>query len=246
MTTEELSAPKPIHAKKLLTPEEARRAIYVDFEGRKKEPEMLLGVSWQRHKSGPPWLRHYIVDKRLSSIADQFEMAGADVAGHEWVVSSTRQAVTELLQLAKKQDRLIVAWSQHDFKVVSQGPGLSPYQRRHLVPRYRDAKETARKWVGRGIAGTSLPPGKSHSLDRYQRMIGYQVPDAYGINRTGENLGKLIEALQKRGAWHKLTDRQQQRAIEVIGHNYHDLDGMREIVTRAAQGLANAAGTSGR
>jgi hypothetical protein len=221
------SHPTPIHAKNLLTPDEARRAIYVDFEGRKAEPEMLLGVSWQRTKSGPPWLRHYIVDKRLASVADQIEMVGEGVAGHEWLVTTTRQAITELLQLAKKQDRLIVAWSQHDFKVVAAGRGLSSYQRKHLVPRYRDAKETARKWVNRGIAGTSLPPGKGHTLDRYQRMIGYEVPEEYGTGRTGENLGKLIEALEKRGTWHDLTDRQQQRAIEVIGHNYHDLDGMR-------------------
>jgi hypothetical protein len=235
--------PTPIRAKKLLTPEEARRAIYVDFEGRKAEPEMVLGVSWQRHKSGPPSLRHYIVDQRLAPIADQIEIVGDDVAEHEWVIATTRQAITELLQLAKKQDRLIVAWSQHDFKVVADGRGLSPYQRRHLVPRYRDAKETARKWVNRGIAGTVLPPGKGHTLDRYQRMIGYQVPNEYGIGRTGENLGKLIDALEKRGTWDALTDRQQRRAIEIIGHNYHDLDGMREIATQAADGIATAEGT---
>ncbi|MEQ8842276.1 MAG: hypothetical protein RIB98_14930 [Acidimicrobiales bacterium] len=210
----------------------------MDFEGRKAEPEMLLGASWQRKKSGPPSLRHYVIDKRLSPIADRIVMDGDDVAEHEWAVTTTRAAITELLGLAKKQDRLIVAWSQHDFKVVAEGRGLSPYQQRHLVPRYRDAKETAKKWVNRGIAGTALPPGKGHTLDRYQQLIGYEVPAAYGIGRTGTNLGELIKALEKRGGWDDLTDRQHQRALEVIGHNYFDLDSMREIVIRAADETA--------
>ena len=209
----------------------------MDFEGRKAEPEMLLGASWQRKKSGPPSLRHYVIDKRLSPIADQIVWDG-DVAEHEWAVTTTRDAITDLLRLARKQDRLIVAWSQHDFKVVAEGPGLSPYQRHHLVPRYRDAKETARKWVNRGVAGMALPPGKGHTLDRYQRLIGYEVPPAFGVGKTGTNLGELIKALEKRGEWDCLTDKQQQRAREVVGHNYFDLDSMREIVLRAAEETA--------
>ena len=228
----------PSNASDVITPEQARRAFYVDFEGRQKEPEMLLGVSWQRYKTGPPSLRHYIVDKRLAPIADQIVMDGDGIAEHEWVITTTRNAITELLRLAKKQDRLVIAWSRHDFGVVAKGRGLSSYQRRHLVPRYRDAKATAKKWVNRGIASQPLPPGENHSLDRYQQLIGYNVPDVFGTGRTGENLGKLIDALDKRSAWDDLTGRQQEYAIEVVGHNYHDLYGMRAVTIRAAEETA--------
>lgn len=228
----------PNNASDIITPEQARRALYVDFEGRKKEPEMLLGVSWQRYSKGPPSLRHYIVDKRLAPIADRITMDSDDIAEHEWIVTTTRNAVTELLRLAEKQDRLLVAWSRHDFNIVAQGRGLSPYQHRQLVPRYRDAKATAKKWVNRGIAGGPLPDGKRHTLDRYQRLIGYHVPAHFGTGRTGENLGKLIQALRKGRNWDDLTEPQQNYAIEVIGHNYHDLTGMRAITTRATDEIA--------
>lgn len=230
-------APTPQNARRIITPEQARRAFYVDFEGRKATPDMLLGVLWQRYRKGPPSLRHYLVDPRLAPIAECIEV-DAEIAEQEWEVKETRSAVEDILRLARRQKRLIVAWSQHDFGVIANGQPLSRFQRVYLVRLYRDGKETARKWVNRGVAGMRLPPGKKHALDRYQRMIGYDVPEEFGLGKTGENLGKLVEALEKRGSWDALTDRQQERAREVVGHNFCDLEGMREIVIRAAEELA--------
>ena len=60
---------------------------------------------------------------------------------------------------------------------------------------------------------------------------------SYGVGRTGDNIKAIREALERRGEWNVLTERQQERWIEVLGHNLHDCLGLRAVVRHAAGAL---------
>jgi len=63
-----------------LTPHEAERAIYIDFEGRKAGVPSLLGVYYLEGRKKPdpkrPILRQYIVDPAMAEAANRVQLPG--------------------------------------------------------------------------------------------------------------------------------------------------------------------------
>jgi hypothetical protein len=228
-------------AKRRITSEEARAAVYIDFEGRINEPPVLLG---ELHATGrtisaeKPVLVHYILDPQFQRLKSDCHVPTL----HRYAAryQPLAQALHEIILLARKRDRLIVSWSQHELRKVLE-LGLDGMHAEEFAHRYRDGKDTAKRWQRKLHADVELVPtrsGRLHSLVNYMKLIDYQLPDeSYGIDRTGENLKALSQALERRETWDDLTPRQQDRWIEVLGHNMHDCLALREIVTRAAADL---------
>ncbi len=218
-----------------LTRDELQRAFYVDFEGRGVEGDesLLLGVLWKRYKNKPLSLRHYILDARLNALTDECFMANADLEEHEWVTQNLKSTITELLQLAEAQDRLFISWSQHDYKIASEVLETS-IQQQQLKERWRDGKATAIQWTKRH--GLEMPRGQN-KLSSYIKLLNYlgsvdlEVPEKYAEGRTGENLRVLLDASERYSEFDSFTERQQDRWCEVVGHNFYDLEGMREVVS---------------
>ena len=218
-----------------LTRDELKRAFYVDFEGRGVEGDesLLLGVLWKRYKNKSLSLRHYILDERLNGLADECFMANADLEEHEWVAQNLKSTITQLLQLAETQDRLFISWSQHDYKIASEVLETS-IQQQQLKERWRDGKATAIQWTKRH--GHEMPRGQN-KLSAFIRLLNdlgcieTEVPEKYGEGRTGENLRVMLDASERYSEFDSFTARQQDRWCEVVGHNFYDLEGMREVVS---------------
>ena len=225
-----------------LTPVEARRAVYIDFEGRTDKPPVLLGALYatgDNFDSRQPVLIHYVVDPSFAGL------------GGDWSVSSMRryeirhaslgQALNEVIRLARSRDRLIVSWSQFDMQKVMEH-GLTGMLADEFALRYRDAKATAKRWFREHHGDVHLEPGRSgrlHSLENYAKLIGFEIPEKYGVGRTGENLRVVGQALERHSVWNDLTDRQQGRWLEVVGHNAYDLLGLRDVTERSAAELSD-------
>jgi hypothetical protein len=230
-----------VGAKDSISQSEAARAIYIDFEGRTNELPVLLGVLYAEGRRHPDphrlVLRHDVIDPAFGSLTDVVPVKceeylyryDSDVR-HRWV------AVREVVRRAEHQDRLIVAWSQHELSLVREAcaaQGLSDA----FEQRFRDGKATARRWL-RETHPDLVPErgerGGAHRLAHYLPIVGWEVPAEFGPGRVGGNLKLLREALGKGRSWNSFTDRQRRAWWQVLGHNLHDCLGLRAVVMASA------------
>jgi len=205
-----------------LTREEAQRALYIDFEGRKDAPPVLLGTS---RRVGAGRVHQYLTDPRFASIGD--------VDGLE--VMSLADAVERIIQRAEKRDRLIVAWTEHELEVVEQ---YAPQHLARFRVRYRNALGVAKYWRNACHGGVKPELG---TLSAYLDLIAYQVPEAARPGRAGETIGIIERAFERGRTAATLTDNQRGRWADLREHNAHDCAGMRELCLIATSELAGRA-----
>jgi hypothetical protein len=224
----------------LLSPEEARRAVFIDFESRKDEPPALLGVVYNegRNCNGELVLRHEIFDPALALLVEDVEITGP--FRHEIVARSPHRAFSDHLGRARAQDRLLVSWSQHELEKAYE-LGLSTHHRQQFAVCFRDAKATARKWRSRTMPGHAFSRrkfGGTHSLSRYARLIEFPLPDDHDDSQIGTWIMTLRQALARRSNYRELTERQQKMWRDLLVKNANDCLALRAVTLRAADGLA--------
>jgi len=206
---------------KRLSEAEARRALYIDFEGEKDKPPVLLGVLRHRGRGAEPYVLQVVVDS-------DFEPAGPSVRGF-------REAVEIVVLRAEHGDRRIVSWSQHDLEVVRRLRGDDPELVARFECRYANALGVARLWANRLHPGEKPGDGQ---LVGYLALIGYTVPPDGGPGHVGETIRALRPGLQ---GGRPLTQAQQRRWGRLREHNRHDCAGMRAVCLRATEELEDAA-----
>jgi UTP-glucose-1-phosphate uridylyltransferase len=90
---------------KLITPQEAENAIYVDYEGSKDKPPTLLGYIVDRvYQAG-------IVESLFSTCAKRHRAKKTTIEDH-------LNLTTKLLHQCEAQGRVLVSWSEHDYKTT--------------------------------------------------------------------------------------------------------------------------------
>jgi hypothetical protein len=201
-----------------LTPEQAMRAFYVDFEGQTDQPPILLGCTRRSGEDQLHRVRQVITDPAFAPLAQ------AD--GLELL--SLGDAVLRILQRAEKGDRLIVAWTEHELNVVRT---YCPEHLDRFRSRYVNARKLAVRWRNRRHAGDK-PSG---TLADYLTLVGYRVPDEAGIGMTGDTIAVLRRSLARDGDAEQLTDNQRRRWRDLREHNRHDCRGMRVVTLIAAR-----------
>lgn len=122
--------------KKLLTSEEVKRALFIDYEGSKsrKFQATLLGIMADRV------LTARIVEPLFAkSCSERFRAKYASGADHVKVA-------IELLRRAENEDRVVVSWSQHDYKLMIEALNGHVKQQDVLRRRFRNAIHTSKRW----------------------------------------------------------------------------------------------------
>ena len=144
-----------------LTPDEARRALYVDFEGRKVGPPVLLGCTTKSRVRSQLSVWQAVTDPILTplAIADDIEAL------------SLADAVERILVRAERKDRLIVAWSERELDVVREH---CPQHLDRFEARFRNAREFAVRWRNKCHDGRRPP---TNALADYLR--------AHRLHRSG-------------------------------------------------------------
>ncbi len=203
-----------------LTPDEARRALYIDFEGGKGKPPALLGCLRRKH-IGKTW--QYIADPAFATLAVKDSLEAMTVA----------DVVERILQRAAKHDRRIVAWSNHELDVIR---AYCPEHVQAFEARYVNARSLAVRWRNRCHAGAKPP---SNTLADYQALIGFVVPAGAEAGKVGDTLTSIGKSLALGKTADQLTDNQRRRWTELRMHNASDCAGMREICLVAATEIAD-------
>jgi len=198
-----------------MTQNEARRAIYIDFEGFMKKPPSLLGILIEDR------LEQVVLDERLR--------LASDAKGLRTLTLST--IVDELLMRSRKEDRYIVAFTQHEKRVVQA------YAEFDLGDRYRDAHKIA-KWWKKLIRPTESIEG--YGLKDFLKFIGYPRQDYLGIQQSTSRLRYVIEMVSKKGDYKKLTSGAKAKWTKLLQHNKIDCTGMCALTLRAAKEMETA------
>jgi hypothetical protein len=206
---------------KRLSPEEARRALYIDFEGRKDQAPVILGVLRRGGRGPRPWVQQVIVDETFASLG--------------LPTLSLRAAVEAVVMRAERRDRRIVSWSEHDLEVVRSLRDESPELVEGFEARYANALAVAKRW--RTLVHDRNRPGDGR-LVSYLALIEYVVPD----EAVGGDVGETIRILRPRlESAQLLTERQWKRWNDLLEHNRHDCAGMKRVCVRAAAELDTVA-----
>ena len=205
------------------TPEQARSALYIDFEGRKGQPPVLLG---RTRKSK---VKH--ANSVIQSITDESLRPLGEAEGLR--IESLSTAVESILMQAEKRDRLIVAWSNHELNVIERD---CPEHLERFRSRYVNARTLMVNWRNSRHGG-SKPD--SNTLPAWFAYLRYPVPDVAGPGQAGATIKVLQDALAKPGRGvDRLTAKQRARWDALIAHNDHDCAGMRRIFVQAADEMA--------
>src|SRR4051794_23508793 len=104
---------------KRLSAAEAMRALYIDFEGGRDKPPVLLGIH-RRGRGDRPFVHQVVVDPTFADLGIPS--------------MSLRAAVAIAVVRAEAGDRRLISWSEHDLKVVRTLAGQDP----RLVERFED------------------------------------------------------------------------------------------------------------
>jgi hypothetical protein len=209
--------------KNRLTAEEARRALYIDFEGRKDEAPVLLGCAHRAGRGEKSWVWQAVTDplfEPLTRVDDDIELL------------ALADAVARILQRAEAKDRLIVAWSEHELDVVKT---YCPEHLARFEARLVNARSFAVYWRN-ACHGGQRPA--TNTLADYLALIDYEVPDAARPGRAGETIGLVAKALAKGQGIAAMTDNQRRRWQDLRAHNLHDCHGMKRVCVQAAVEIA--------
>ncbi len=206
---------------KSLTATEAQRALYIDFEGGRGKPPVLLGILRRGRKGTEPSVFQTVVDP-------VFEAAGPETR-------DLRKAVETAVLRAERGDRRIVSWSQHDLKVVRSLADEDPELIARFEARYVNALAVAKGWAWQLHRADKPADGK---LSAYLELIRYEVPAGAGSGHVGKTIRDLRPSLEK---GRPLTALQAGKWAWLLEHNRHDCAGMRKICIRATREIETAA-----
>jgi len=205
-----------------LSAAEALRALYIDFEGRKDQAPVLLGVH-RRGRGSRPFVQQDVVDKAFAGLVPRY--------------LPLRDCVENVVRRSEHGDRRIVAWSEHELDVVRTLRDDDPELVARFEARYANARAVAEYWRNK-LHGADRP--EVGRLADYLALIGYPVPDDAEPGHVGDTIRDLRPRLE-RGL--PLTVSQQARWGRLVEHNRFDCAGMRAVCIRAGRELDAAAGS---
>jgi len=226
--------------KRKVTRKEMDNAVFVDFEGSGKKPNeeydfnnsdarKFVGVLWMTNRLK---LRQFILDPSLNLCGKSFN---ADESGlcaeHKMKWFGTRKKAEEkVVELLLKLEGPIISWSEHDWNVMEkmmESDHFSDDARENIKSRWRNALKTVRPWNTVTLQKRVV----DHKLQNYMELIGYVTDSAK--EGMSDKLNYLTEVTKGKRNPDELTSKQLDKWRHVYEHNFHDLEGMRQVLHQA-------------
>lgn len=215
--------------KKSISPIDWKRAMYIDFEGRVKDPESFLGVACEGK-----WIV-YILEPLLWSAATHGHIKGR-------VIATTRTDAFRLIRSrAESESRVIAAWSQREQDAIQRTPEFSEEDRDWWQANLIDAKKPAKKMAR--LLGIHIEERKSsrtgninkNSLASYLKATGYQVPRLHGPNNSAQRILYVRNQIISKGSFENITSTAKRKWTNGLSHNFHDCIGLAHVMNFLAQ-----------
>ena len=208
-----LPSDKTVHG--VISREDAKRAIYVDFEGFKDKSPSLIGILVEGS------LEQVVLDRRLfaAAVASRCRQTSIEaVAG-------------ELMTRCRSEGRRLVGYSQHERRIFWQHAGIDFFEE------YRDGRMIANRWWSKCRKGAVRI---DNTLKTYLEAIGSPMPASLGTGNTTARLHAVIEMLESRLRYPDLTPCVKAKWRDLLAYNRHDCRGMKKLVSIAVWCLDTA------
>lgn len=208
----------PQHPFDRLSAADARRALYIDFEGNKDRPPVLLGV----HRAGRgehPHVQQDVTDPLFDGLVPRY--------------LPLLDAVSNVVVRAEHKGRMIVAWTQHELDVVRRDCAEDPDLVGRFEARYVNAYAVAKRWRNKLHDGDKPDEG---TLYAWLALIGWPVREQAEAGHVGRTLTSLRTTLE---AGRQLSASQLTAWERLVAHNHLDCVGMRRLCLVAAGELGD-------
>jgi len=207
---------------------DARRAIYIDFEGTAVDPPSLLGVL----------VDDEFVQYVFEPILEPAARAKSTERGGTCVFTTALDTLRSVRRRAEAEDRPVVAWSDRERNAIVElvnNADDRAFWERTIV----NAIPAARRWKNRHHRDLVFPRGPQgrsgrNVLARYVDLVGHRVPRLHGPGDTAARIRFVRAALAKRGTFEALTTVQRNKWANLLQHNRHDCMGLRAVVEQVA------------
>tara|TARA_Y100001970_G_C14106295_1_gene788311 strand:+ start:343 stop:1053 length:711 start_codon:yes stop_codon:yes gene_type:complete len=223
--------------KRKITKKEIENAVFIDFEGSGKNPKeeydfnnpdvrKFVGVLWMTNRLK---LRQFILDPSLNLCAKSFNAVKSGLCDeHKMMWFATRKKSEEkVVELLLKLKGPIISWSEHDWNVMEMmmdDDRFSDDDRSNIKNRWRNALKTVRPWNTVMLQKKY----KDHKLQNYLEEIGYTT-DSEKEGMSGK-MKYLAKVSKKKRNPDELTLDQLDMWRHIYEHNFHDLEGMRQVL----------------
>ena len=213
----------------MLTPGEAERAVYIDFEALATAPRVigLLGVAF-RDGGEQVVVRQFVVDEVLRRAVKSRPTCEA---------TTVEEAVRTVVEKAAALDGPIVSWSNHDRDLILNHPEVSDVLKAQVSSRHRNAISTATRWLAtfRGdVRLERLRFGGKNQLAKFVPYVDYKVPRSLTKGSAATWLGHIRDQLEKHGRLRDVTPLAKRHWSMLLDYNRHDCLGLRAVAMRAA------------
>ena len=215
-----------------ISPIEADRAIYIDFEGTAVDPPSFLGAAWA--DGDDRFFVQFVIEQALWPAA----RAKADMPDRI-VEPSTWNNLTQLRALAETENRLVIAYTEHESQSLRENVDgeAGVWFGSNVI----NALPIAKAWKRLAFPDVVFkkdpkrPMRGKHQLDRYFKLIGYDVPKAFGPDNSAQRIRATREMLtRKNGDYAALTPTVKAKWTKALQHNWHECDGLHELMLRCA------------
>jgi len=213
-----------------LSAREAKRAVFIDFEGTRKDSPSLLGVYIAGRKS----FSQTVMEKAL------YPAALYKSPKITWPVkaASPVEALDKLRRAVESKGLRVFAWSKLEQRIIIKLLAGSPELREFWKGRVEDAIPYAKAWKRRAHPDAKLSRKKGrgpNTLENYEKLIEYKRHTIHGWGLTGKRVRGVRAALAKRGSMKKLTRTQKGYWTNLLIHNKDDCRGMAEVIAVVAR-----------
>lgn len=210
-----------------MTHGEAGRAVYIDVECLATRPfptPALLGVL-----TGDAF-EQCILDPQL---------APARVANARSRVAQLADVITDLVDRAEREDRMVVGWSFFDRDVAMRG---APLVATRMRARYRNAIQTARPWRQHIHPSVRIVKenehAAKHTLDKYAVLARYDDARVFARATPARWIRHTIDQLAATGGRYRHATKQARRDWHtLLEYNHHDCLAVRHITLKATKEL---------
>jgi len=213
-----------------LTAREAKRAVFVDFEGTRKDSPSLLGVYIAGRKS----FSQTVMEKAL------YPAAKYRSPKITWPVkaASPVEALAKLRRAVESRRLRIFAWTTLEQRTIIKLLKGFPELREFWKGRVENAIPYAKEWKLRARPDAKLSRKKGrgpNTLENYEKLIGFKRHTIHGWGLTGKRVRGVRAALAKRGSMKKLTRTQKGYWTNLLIHNRDDCRGMATVMAVVAR-----------
>lgn len=195
-----------------ITPTQAFRAVYIDFEGFQDEPPVLLGRLKEYSFS------QLVVDPEYKPVAYPSNCTYREFT----------EAIENTVELCHDESRVLIGFSRTEVQKIENFAGID------VRPIYRDAHKIAKRWINR-VHGCVMDES---AFDQFMEFLGYEKPKHFGDQKVTHRLRGVRNGLQARGTYEDLTAVQKAKWTKLLKYNRVDCLGMRDLVLRAASEIS--------